>query len=620
MADSLAHRGPDDAGVWTDPQAGVGLGFRRLAILDLSPAGHQPMVSAEERFALVFNGEIYNHHELRNALKAKGHAFRGRSDTEVILAAFSEWGVEASVPRFWGMFAFALWDRVERRLWLGRDRLGKKPLYYGWQDGSFLFGSELRALRCHPAFAGGVDRGVLGLFLLHACVPSPLCIHPGLAQVPPGTILSLGPEQIEPTATRFWNPWERMPICVENGFEGDEAEAEEALLALLRSSVEMRREADVPVGAFLSGGIDSSLVTALLQEKGGKPIRTFTIGFSEAGFDETDHAGQVARHLGTDHVAGHMDAAAILDGVPLLPQIFDEPFADASQLPTYFLCRWARQDVVVALSGDGGDEAFAGYWRAFAAARLHSCLGRIPRLLRSPAASAMRAIPPGLWDSVTGGLGLGALTSRYRLSGDRLSRAGVVLASNSLEELHLGLLAHGRPDHWMAGGPDPLPDPWAGAPRPSVDPSLWMAVKDAGTYLPDDVLVKVDRASMAVGLEVRAPLLDHRIFEFAWSLPPQLRTGGGQGKRILRRLLRRYLPEHLVDGPKRGFEVPLGIWLRGPLRAWVETLLNEKELRENGLHAEPILQEWRIHLSGHRDRSDALWPLIVFLQWQKVWA
>lgn len=618
MTDSIVHRGPDDEGVWTDLIMGLGLGFRRLAILELSPLGHQPMASAEGRFVLVFNGEIYNHNELRTQLRALGHGFRGLSDTEVILAAFEQWGVEAAVPRFWGMFAFSLWDRREHRLWLGRDRLGKKPLYYGWQGGSFLFGSELRALRCHPDFQGGVDPAALRLFLLHACVPSPLSIHPGVSQLAPGSLLSLGEAETAPHCQRYWDPALQMPTCAAQGFRGNEAEAEEALLVLLRSAVAMRSKADVPVGAFLSGGIDSSLVTALLQEKGAGKVQTFTIGFGEAGYDEAGHAAKVARHLGTEHAAVNLSSREILDGVPLLATIYDEPFADISQLPTYLLCAWARKEVIVALSGDGGDEGFLGYWRAFAAARIWGRLQRVPLAFRAPAAAMMRAFPPAIWDSATSAMGLGSFTARYRLSGARLAKAAAVLGAPDLEGIHQGLLAHGDPDHWLVEPASGGEDPWS-VPMDMADPAFWMACKDARTYLPDDVLVKVDRASMAVSLEMRAPLLDHRVMEFAWSLPADFMAGHGQGKRILRNILKRYLPDSLVDGPKHGFEVPLGDWLRGPLRDWAEALLNSTRLIESGFKARPVLAQWQIHLAGRRDRSEALWPVLVYLQWREAW-
>ena len=609
----LAHRGPDAEGVFLDREAGVMLGHRRLAILDLSTAGHQPMHSPSRRFVLVYNGEIYNFRELRRELEGLGHRFRGHCDTEVMLAAIEHWGVEAAVHRFLGMFAFALWDRAERRLWLGRDRLGKKPLYIALFGASLMFASELEALHAFAAFRPTVDRDSLALFLRYRYVPDPRSIYREVVKLPPGHLLAVAPEELAGTtvagllarAVRYWSAREvalagrRRPVT-------DAAEARERLDALLEEAVACRMIADVPLGALLSGGIDSSLVIALMQARSSRPVRSFTIAFDDPAYDESAFAAAIARHLGTEHRELRVTAADALDLVPSLPVMFDEPLGDASAIPTALVCRLARREVTVALSGDGGDETFGGYNRYFRALREARVL-RIPRWLRTPAAR-----------------GLDLLTALCGAAG--LRAKGLAKRADRIRHRDLAALYRHRLSHWEraerlvpAAGPAEMPA-FASPPPPLGDPAHYMMWLDTESYLPGDVLVKVDRASMAASLEIRSPLLDHRVVEFAWRLPASLKIRDGVGKRILRRLLGRRLPAELFERPKRGFNVPLAAWLRGPLRDWAESLLDERRLREEGfLDPYPIRACWKEHLAGRRNWGHALWDVLVFQAWLEHW-
>jgi asparagine synthase (glutamine-hydrolysing) len=615
MADTLQHRGPDDSGTWVDETAGLALGFRRLAILDLTQAGAQPMTSVSGRYVLVFNGEIYNHRQLRAELPDVG--FRGHSDTEVMLAAFERWGIAQAPRRFNGMFGFAVWDRQRRVLTLGRDRMGEKPLYYGWVGGRLLFGSELKALRAAPGFAAGIDRDALTLFLRHGYIPAPYSVYQGIRKLPPAHLLEIGPDGAgEPTA--YWSAREAAQSGLAAPFTGTEQEARTELHALLRDAVGLRLEADVPLGAFLSGGIDSSLVVALMQEVRSDPVRTFTIGFTEQGYDEAPHAKAVAAHLGTAHTELYVSPDEARSVIPLLPGMYDEPFSDSSQIPTYLVSALARRDVTVSLSGDGGDELFGGYTRYLLLDRLWSRLARVPAPLRRAVSRALLTVPAARWDAVfRAAQPVLPARARQEHPGDKLHKLAGSLGHSRAEDVYLQLVSLWHdPASLVLGAsepPTPLTSPGAAI---DAEPLLRAMQLDAVTYLPDDILAKVDRAAMAVSLETRVPLLDHRLYEFAWRLPRQLRVQGSTGKRLLRSVLYEYVPRELIERPKMGFGVPIGSWLRGPLRTWGEDLLDERRLRDQGLlDPGPVRAAWQGHVSGAVDEKYRLWAVLVLQAW-----
>ena len=612
MGDAMVHRGPDDSGVWADASAGIALSHRRLSILDLSPLGHQPMTSADGRYVLAYNGEVYNFAELRVELEALGHAFRGHSDTEVLLAAITAWGLDATLQRSNGMFALALWDRAERCLWLARDRVGKKPLYYGWAGDTLVFGSELKALWQHPAFDNEVDRDALTLLLRLDYIPAPHCIHARCFKLMPGRVLRLDAEAVAAGAAAhrpdqmqqpFWNARERMQQALAAPFAGNEAEAEERLDAVLRDAVALRMVADVPVGVFLSGGTDSSVVAALMQAQSATPIHSFSIGFEGSHHDEAPLAKALANHLGCDHTELYVSGADALAVVPTLPAMFDEPFADASQVPTALVARLARQGVTVALSGDGGDELFFGYTRYQRAMRNWRMLGMVPAPLRSW--MARRAQTQGE-ASRTGGLAALLAESGARGIGDvyrnRISRWRDPVAAV--------IGARG------AGSFYDLADPLHGAGSPADA----MMLADFSTYLPDDLLCKVDRTSMAVSLEARAPLLDWRVAEFAWSLPMAMKQRDGVSKYLLKRVLGRYVPQEMVHRPKRGFGAPVSEWLKGDLRGWADDLLDPARLAEEGVfNVAAVAPLWQQFKQGERKWHTHLWNVLMFQAWQAHW-
>lgn len=621
MAGTIAHRGPDDADSWVDPEAGIAFGHRRLSIIDLSQHGHQPMRSHSGRYVIAYNGELYNFAEIRRELAALGHAFAGHSDTEVLLAAIEQWGLVAAISRFSGMFAFAVWDREQRLLHLVRDRIGEKPLYYGWAGDVFLFGSELKALRAHPRWEGSIDTDALTLYLRFGYVPAPVSIYAGISKLRPGCVLTVNPagssRNEEPV--EYWSLREAALRGTQNPFAGSEAEAADALEALLSSAVRNQMVADVPLGAFLSGGLDSSTVVALMQAQSSQPVRTFTIGFHETGWNEAVHAKAVARHLGTDHTELYVTPKETMDVVPLLPQMYDEPFADSSQIPTHLVSRLARQHVTVSLSGDGGDELFGGYNRYVAGSRIWRQLAWIPGPARNVAGGAIDMVGASRWDA------FGRLAGRVAGSrkvaprmGEKMLKIATVMRAGGPEAVYKFLIsASAAPEEFVARGTEP---------RTLLDaPLTWPAVGgfaeqmmylDTMTYLPDDILAKVDRASMACSLESRAPFLDHRVVEFAWTIPLHMKIRGSTGKWLLRQVLYRHVPREIIERPKMGFGIPVGGWLRGPLREWAESLLDERRLRDEGfLNVRAVRQAWAEHLTGRYDRQLVLWAVLMFQAW-----
>jgi asparagine synthase (glutamine-hydrolysing) len=616
MTRTLRHRGPDDEGVWTDPEAGLSLGSRRLAIVDLTAEGHQPMTSASGRYVVAFNGEVYNHPDLRRQLEAGGSRFRGRSDTEVMLAVIERWGLEGALRRFNGMFALALWDRHARSLHLARDRLGEKPLYHGWIGRTFVFGSELKVLRAHPAFDAEVDRDALALFLRHKYVPAPRSIYRGVWKQPPGTVLSVRSDG-NPASTNpvpYWSALDAVEAGLSNPFAGSEDEAEHELDALLRDAVGLRLIADVPLGAFLSGGVDSSTVVAMMQALTDRPVRTFTVGFADPAWDESVDARRVAEHLGTDHTEVVVSPAEAMGVIPRLAETYDEPFADSSQVPTLMVAELARRDVTVALSGDGGDEVFGGYNRYAWAPDVWRRYGWLPATARRGLAGALTAVSPAGWDRALRTAGpILPRSAKQRLAGEKLHKLARALRADGPEGMY-GVLT----SHWLEPSAVVVGTAVNGEPSASGVPGFArrMMYQDTVTYLPDDILVKLDRATMSVSLEGRVPFLDHRVVEFAWRLPIRMKVRGGEGKWILRRVLDRYVPRSLVERPKMGFGIPIGTWLRGPLRDWTESLLDPTRLRGEGyLRPGPVRAAWEDHLSGRRNRQYELWDVLMFQSW-----
>lgn len=630
MIAPLHHRGPDDEGVWLDQSAGVALGHKRLSVLDLSEAGHQPMISAGGRYVVVFNGEIYNHLELRKELDSPEHeaagtqeyrrtAWRGHSDTETLLAGFHFWGIEETVGRAVGMFALAVWDKESRKLTLARDRLGEKPLYYGWQGNAFLFGSELKALRCHPEFRGEINRDALTLLLRHNYIAAPYSIYRDVYKLPPGTRLQISPRERNAQPVPYWSAREHAEQGRREQYVGSEEQAATELEELIKQSLAGQMVADVPLGAFLSGGVDSSTVVALMQQLSPRPVRTFTIGFRESAFNEAEHARAVARHLGTDHTELYVTPEETLAVIPKLPELYDEPFADSSQIPTFLVSKLTRQHVTVSLSGDGGDELFGGYNRYFWASEIWRKFGWLPRPWRSALASLLTTLPPGAWDAAFDRLGrLLPAGLRYSEPGLKLHKLAEVLAARTPEEIYWGLVSHWkRPADLIPGAKEP--------PTVLTDAREWadvgdfehrMMYVDAVSYLPDDILVKVDRAAMGVSLETRVPFLDHRLVEFAWRLPPQFKIRAGVTKWLLRQVLYRHVPRNLIERPKMGFGVPIDSWLRGPLKKWAEGLLDPARLlREGFFNPVPIQNKWKEHLSGRRNWQYHLWDVLMFQAW-----
>jgi asparagine synthase (glutamine-hydrolysing) len=625
MAGRLRHRGPDDEGEWVDAVAGVALGFRRLSILELSAQGHQPMVSHTGRYVLTYNGEIYNHALLRAELEAAGPPvrWRGRSDTETALVAIERWGLEVALPRLNGMFAFALWDRHTRRLHLARDRFGEKPLYYASTNGQFMFGSELKAFAVHPAWSPEIDRGALRAYMRYNYVPTPFTIFSAARKLPASCVLTVTVDCSAGTLRvgeprRYWSAVEIALAARERPLL-DRAQAREELRELFARVVSARLMADVPLGAFLSGGIDSSLVAVSMQQHSGRALRTFTIGYDDPQYDESAHALEVAHTLGTAHTCEHVTPAEARAAIMLMPGIFDEPFADSSQIPTYLVSRTARKAVTVALTGDGGDELFGGYDRYFVGQRAFPIIRSFPPLVRAPLAAAIRCLPPSSWQALLGGIRRVSGTARLAdLSGERLHRLAAQLHASSDAQMYE--ITMSRPEDGtvpLAGAPErrALNGGVRGWPA-ALPPAESMMLFDTLNILADDFLVKVDRASMSVSLETRAPFLDPELFEFAWRMPLEWKLGPRAGKLLLREVLRQFVPDTIVERPKQGFGIPVGQWLKGPLRDWAEALLDEQRLREEGfLSPELIRRKWAEHLAGTHDRQNEIWCAIVFQEW-----
>jgi asparagine synthase (glutamine-hydrolysing) len=614
MTAALIHRGPDDVGIWSDEEANLVFGHRRLAVVDLSPQGHQPMVSSDRRWVLTFNGEIYNHFSMRERLDLEGRTppggWRGHSDTESLVEAVAAWGIEAALRDCVGMFAFGLWDRNDRRLVLARDRFGEKPLYYGRVGRDFVFASELTAFRHHPNFSSEIDRDALATYAALTVVPAPMSIYSGVAKLLPGCFITVDARDAEPRTHQYWSYRDVVLSGLAN-FIRDEHEAIHELETALRAAIAGQSIADVPVGAFLSGGIDSSTIVSLYQAVSGRPVQTYTIGFAEAGYDESADAKRVAEHLGTVHHQYHVGVEEARDVITQLPSIYGEPFADSSQIPTFLVSKFARADVKVAISGDGGDELFAGYNRHRVAPPLWRRLSAMPGPARRLMGVGAARLPSGIWNFLTQIAG----ERRPGLGLKAAKVASIMANASSFDDVYDSFL-----DEWYGIGSPVLGGRVIS--RTSHLPSdvpdvVRMTHADATGYLPDDILVKVDRAAMAVSLETRVPFLDHRVAAVAARIDPSLKLRDGMGKWVLRKVLSKYVPNRLVDRPKAGFAIPIGDWLKGPLRPWAEDLLDPSVISREGWFDPSIVQKrWSMHLSGQRDSTSALWAILMFQAWR----
>ena len=623
MAAAISRRGPDDAGVWCDAEAGIGFSHRRLSIVDLSPLGHQPMTSASGRYTITFNGEIYNYQDIKAELSVGGCRFRSTSDTEVLLAAVDRWGVAEALRKCIGMLAFGIWDRQERTLTLARDRFGEKPLYYGFFSRHLLFGSELNALRQHPAWSVDIDRGALTLLLRHGFVPAPLSIYSQVKKVLPGQLLSVQVRNGEfgVSTQQFWDAKAEVEAARTRPLTGPDVVA--TMHELLKRSVSRQMVADVPVGAFLSGGVDSSLIVSLMQQQASQPVRTFSIGFTEKEFDESPYARSVAQHLGTQHTELIVSPRETLDVIPKLPSIYDEPFADSSQIPTYLISGLARSHVTVSLSGDAGDELFGGYSRYPEAIERWRALSKYPRPVRALGSQALEHMPRWLaaYAPMRRGGRANSLDAHARQH--IMRERAIMMASGSLPEFYFSMISFcQRPSELVLSAREPTtkmshPQEW---PR-ALDDMMHMMFVDAGFYMPDDVLVKVDRAAMAVSLETRVPFLDPDVARAAWRVPTQTHFTDGRGKWILRQILETYVPRQLIDRPKMGFQVPVAKWLRSELRPWADSLLAPARLRQEGIFdAAAVTRRWQEHQSGGVDWSFHLWGVLMFQAWQERWS
>lgn len=619
MALSLSHRGPDDQGVWVDAGSGVALGHRRLSIVDLSQAGHQPMVSADQSSVICYNGEVYNFADVRKELPSV--AFRGGSDTEVILEAAAAWGISRAIPRFNGMFALALWDLRAKTLSLVRDRLGIKPVYWGQFGDLFIFGSELKALRAHPGWTPRIRSDAVAAFMRHGYIPGPHTIYEGVWKLEPGSILTLpAGRRAEPHIERYWDLRSVVRERDQERRGGAHLEMIDELDSLVRDAVGRRMVADVPLGAFLSGGVDSSTVAALMQAQSSRPIRTYCIGFEQDAFDEAPHASAVARHLGTDHTELYATAKDALQVVPELPEWYDEPFSDSSQIPTLLVSRLTRQHVTVALSGDGGDELFAGYDRYLWNRQLCRWMKRVPAPVRRASGLALDFLSPYLREDWFARAGIRV---KGRVTRARLAKLSGVLSDQHPESIYRQILSlWPNPTELVLAGAEAKGRLWDPPGEVDLEPEIERPqYLDLLTYLPDDILTKVDRASMAVALEARVPLIDYRVVEFAWRLPVDMKIREGRGKWILRKILERYVPNTLIERPKKGFGVPLADWLRGELREWAEDLLRESTLAQQGLLNTALVRKtWQDHLAGNQSKEQHLWAVLMLQAWARRWA
>jgi asparagine synthase (glutamine-hydrolysing) len=629
MATQIESRGPDDFGTWCSDLTGLTLAHRRLSIIDLSPAGHQPMLSQCGRYTLVFNGEIYNHIDLRCELEKASFKFawRGHSDTETLLAGISVWGVQGTLRRLNGMFAFALWDSVEKALFLARDRMGEKPLYWGWCGDVLLFGSELKALKVHPEFNAEIDRNALTLLLRHCYIPAPYSIYQGIQKLMPGHLVQIPlhgdlarSKDSQPEA--YWQLNHAVEKGLANPFTGSPDAAVDLLASQLSASIGEQMLSDVPLGAFLSGGVDSSTIVALMQAQSEQPIRTFTIGFDQDGYNEATHAKAVAEHLGTHHTELYVRPEDALAVIPKLPEIYCEPFSDSSQIPTFLVSQMAKEHVTVALTGDGGDELFGGYNRYMAARKVWGPVNRLPMFARHAAAGILRSLSPTKWDKLFD-WARPVLPTRFQFSipGEKARKLADVLALSDSHAFYRQLTSHWTdPAHVVIGATEPKTLLTTSSAWPETDClEHAMMAMDAQTYMADDILTKVDRAAMATSLETRVPMLDHRVVELAWRMPMDFKIRGGQGKWLLRQVLYKHVPRELIERPKMGFGIPLDSWLRGPLREWAEALLDESRLRSEGFfHPEPIRAIWAEHLSGKQNWQYHLWSVLMFQAWLEV--
>jgi len=617
MCDSITHRGPNGKGIWFDAKEGIGFAHTRLAIVDLSPAGHQPMISPEGRYVIAFNGEIYNHLTLREQLKID--QWRGHSDTETLLACFDVWGMEHTIERCVGMFAFALWDKQSQTLILARDRAGEKPLYYGWQDEAFLFGSELKALKVHPDFRKEINHDALALFLRHNYIPAPHSIYKNIYKLMPGTFLSVSIKNPQPFIKTYWSASRLTVAGATTPFQGDRVEAVDELERLAKSAIAQQMVADVPLGAFLSGGIDSSTVVALMQEQSSQPIRTFSIGFHEKKYNEAPYAKAVAHHLGTQHTELYVSTEDALSVVPKLPVLYDEPFSDSSQIPTFLISELAKQHVTVALTGDAGDELFCGYNRYTVTHKFWNKMTKIPLPIRKSTANIIKSISPITWEKLASGL---SAFNANRQIGSKIHKAADLLESKGINEAYHAIISHhsDRNSPLLINGTNPNSFINFNASEFfNLGDINRMMLMDFVSYLPDDILVKVDRAAMGVSLETRVPLLDHRLIEFAWSLPLAIKLHNGQTKWPLRQILYRYVPHHLIERPKMGFGIPLQEWLRGPLNNWAEILLDETRLCHEKIFKPQLVRSmWQQHLNGKGNYSSLLWSILMFQAWWEI--
>ena len=614
MSSQLSHRGGDQEGIWNSNN--IALAHQRLSIVDLSNNGKQPMLSFSSRYVITFNGEIYNHIYLRSKIEKyySDIDWKGSSDTETLLACIETWGLKKALSQMTGMFAFALWDRKEHQLYLARDRIGEKPLYYGWQGeggmSSFLFGSELKALRVHPLFNSDINRDAINLFLRHSCIPAPHTIYRGIYKLMPGTILSVSLTDREPKIYSYWSADEIAKNGIESIYSDSDSDLLDELEALLQQSVKQQMVSDVPLGAFLSGGVDSSLIVALMQQHSSYPVNTFTIGFSESRYNEAEYAKAIANYLKTEHTELYVSSKEAMDVIPQLSRLYDEPFSDPSQIPTFLVSKLARGSVTVSLSGDAGDELFCGYNRYLLTDRLWNMLALFPVSLRRVLANVVIRISPEIWSKLFGFLPHGNI-------GDKIHKAAGVLDSSSVDELYLGLVSHWqRPESIVLNSNEPYSLLREMLNISNLTEVQKMMLLDLLTYLPDDILTKVDRAAMGVSLETRVPFLDHNVVEFAWRMPMNVKVRNGESKWAIRQILYKYVPKELIERPKMGFGVPIDSWLRGPLREWAENLLDENRLKQEGFfNPIPIRQKWEEHLSGQRNWQYQLWDVLMFQSW-----